>query len=178
MAEPSTLGWPATKGCLKACKNCFGFHCCGTLRKGGTIEPPFLTKYDVAQITRVTGLPLHAFTKERFNPYTGNTVLFLKTEKHTCVFFDRFNGNCQIHGIRPLDCLLFPLDIVVMGDRYFWVIYNYKHCHLSSGDISSLLRLRKWALWFFGPEVHDFATIPVPGMAQLERELHGELRLE
>jgi Fe-S-cluster containining protein len=29
---------------------------------------------------------------------------------------------CRIHTIKPVDCRLFPFDLVMNGDKFFWII--------------------------------------------------------
>jgi Fe-S-cluster containining protein len=164
-------------GCLDACRNCSGVYCCGVTRRGGSIEPPFLTRNDIQKIEHFTAKPVKAFADARLNPCTGNTVFFLKTNGSKCVFFNSENGRCQVYGIRPIDCLLFPLDIVKIKKQYFWILYNYKYCNLEETDRPLLLSLREWALPVLADEIHEYATIPVPGMSKLPYEIISEIRL-
>jgi len=43
--------------------------------------------------------------------------------KCPCVFFDG-GGLCEIHSTRPVDCRFFPFDIMMTGEKYFWIIWN------------------------------------------------------
>ena len=45
-----------TFGSLESCKSCSGDLCCGTLKEGGVIEPPFLFEQDIKSIRDATGL--------------------------------------------------------------------------------------------------------------------------
>ncbi len=83
------------------------------------------------------------------------------------MFFDRSSGYCMIHAYRPVDCRLFPLDIKKIGDEYHWVQHNYPHCKLSEDDDARLLRYGAQALPLLEGEIEDFATVPLPGMAEV-----------
>ncbi len=41
-----------------------------------------------------------------------------------CVFLDRQTGKCRIYEARPLDCRLFPLDIVEQDGEYYWCVFT------------------------------------------------------
>lgn len=165
------------RGCLEACKGCSGFNCCGSLCKGGKIEPPFLTKHDLSAIKYFTGMKIEDFSETRINPYTGKSVFFLKTNKKQCFFFNPDEGKCKIHAIRPVDCRLFPLDIKKINSHYFWILYSYEHCNLTDEDIPCLLNFRDRAVSILGGELIEYATVPLPGMAKLPQQILGEVRL-
>ena len=154
-----------THGTLDACRGCSGSNCCGRLRQGGKLEPPFLTARDVMQIQEATGLPRRKFSQERLNPATGNTVLFMATRNNKgCIFFNKADGSCGIHSSRPLDCRLFPLDVEAVGGQFYWVRHNYEHCDLSRADRKRLLRYGREALPYLEADLNDYGTVSVPGM--------------
>lgn len=154
-------------GSLDACRNCSGSKCCGNIRHGGTIEPPFLTSFDVERIARFAGLKPDDFSDEIVNPHTGNPVRFLKTtSKEGCHFLEA--GRCNIHDLRPIDCRLFPLDVKQVASEMKWVIYDYRHCELTKRDIGLLMEQRAPALELLGGELLDYATVPTPGMMEIQ----------
>jgi len=51
----------------------------------------------------------------------GNVNFFLDRGK--CKFV-KTGGICEIYTIRPLDCRLFPLDIIEQDGRYYWCFYT------------------------------------------------------
>ena len=165
------------RGCLEACKNCSGFNCCGVISRGGRIEPPFLTHYDIGQIEAFTGLKQEFFSERVTNPTTGNYVHLLKSRDNACVFFDAHNGKCRIYNVRPIDCRIFPLDIKKVDTKFFWVLYDYAHCHLTQEDELHLLDLRPQALSVLGKDIVDYATFPVPGMEQMAQKIIEEIEV-
>jgi len=156
------------KGCIEACKGCSGHNCCGTIREGGSIEPPFLTAKDIRTIEDRSGLKEEEFSTTRINPVTSHVIHTMKTtDNGGCVFFDKGSGKCQIHSFRPMDCRLFPLDIVLKDGRFFWALFNNATCHLTADDVKSLLRYKDEALEILGEDLRDYATMPVPGMNEI-----------
>ncbi len=159
-------------GALDACRDCSGAKCCGNIKHGGTIEPPFLTSFDVAQIGNFTGLHADIYSQTVVNPHTGNTVRFLKTtSREGCHFLHE--GRCSIHDHRPIDCRLFPLDLKMVEGELTWVIYNYHHCELTERDMAILAKQMGTALTALGSEAEDYATVPVPGMQNLPYKVVG-----
>jgi hypothetical protein len=153
-------------GSLDACRDCSGAKCCGNIKVGGTIEPPFLTSHDVIRIGKRTGLGPDKFSDETVNPATGKTVRFLKINStEGCHFLKA--GRCSIHEFRPVDCRLFPLDLKMVNGAPQWVIYNYHHCDLSERDHKLLMEQIASATMILGYEMLDYATVPTPGMAEM-----------
>ncbi len=163
-------------GAIAGCKDCSGTTCCGIVKENGIIEPPYLTEYDLQNIIYFTGLDLHQFAVQKINPVTDHIIHMMRTENNSgCIFFDRINGKCQIHSFRPMDCRLFPLDIEFANGKYYWALYRYGGCRLREGDLGSLLSYSTVALQILGDELHDYATIPVPGMNTVGYEIQAEV---
>ena len=155
-------------GKIEACKQCTGFVCCGILKEGGSIEPPYLTKHDIKQIEYHSGLTRERFIIEKKNNVTGNTVFIMQTTSDNgCIFFDSDDGKCRIHSFRPMDCRLFPLDIEIVNNEYYWALFKYKKCGIEDKDLKTLLDYRKVALQILDNSLHDYATYPVPGMRKI-----------
>jgi len=158
-------------GRITACKQCSGIHCCGILEEGGNLEPPYLTKLDIAKIQYFTGLQKEKFAFQRINPITGNLIYKMRTKpNHGCIFFDYEKGTCEIFSYRPMDCRLFPLDIEFIQDTYYWALFKYG-CNISQNDLDHLLNYKDVALKILGNELHDYATSPVPGMSRIGYQL-------
>lgn len=51
----------------------------------------------------------------------GDTAFFLDHDR--CTFLDT-QGRCKIYDIRPLDCRLFPLDIIEKDGEYYWCVFT------------------------------------------------------
>lgn len=168
----SILQSESRKGSIEACKKCSGVVCCGIVKEGGIIEPPYLTEHDIKQIEYFTGLRKEQFTVERENPVTGNIVFIMDTvENEGCIFFNKNKGRCEIYSFRPIDCRLFPLDCISSSNKvktdYYWALYKFERCRLSKKDLSSLLEYKEEALKLICSEIHDFATYPLPEMEKI-----------
>lgn len=159
-------------GSINSCKDCSGLICCGIVREGGIIEPPYLTRHDIRQIEYFTGFKKEQFAVKKNNPLTGNTIFVMQTlEKEGCIFFNKFTGKCQIFSFRPIDCRLFPLDFTVVIERgktnYYCALYKYKECKLFKDDLSVLLKYKNEAIQIMAGELHEYATYPVPEMERI-----------
>lgn len=65
--------------------------------------PLFVTSQEMSKISRVENA-------KDFN------------KKIPCVFFNK-KSLCEIHSIRPTDCRFFPLDIVNISGKFFWIVW-------------------------------------------------------
>lgn len=54
--------------------------------------------------------------------FIGGAAFFLNHKR--CAFLDRQSGKCRIYEARPLDCRLFPLDIIEQDGEYYWCIFT------------------------------------------------------
>ncbi len=166
----------ASAGAVEACRQCSGVNCCGTLRPGGPVEPPFLTTADINLIEYHTGLRRDQFSNDRVNPVTGDRVSFMQTHEGSgCVFFDKTEGRCGIYRWRPVDCRLFPLDIEKDGDTYYWAIHKHESCRLTPADKRALLKFGKTAVAALREDMHNYATVPVPGMTAVGYDRVGRV---
>ena len=46
-----------------------------------------------------------------------------KNNSTECVFWDTSKG-CMIYDSRPMDCRLYPFDILMMDNSYYWIVYT------------------------------------------------------
>jgi Fe-S-cluster containining protein len=158
----------ANFGRFESCLNCSGFLCCGIIKSGGKIEPPYLTQKDIEKIVFYTGLNRADFVKEIPNPNTGNIISIMKTKPHSgCVFFNSETAKCMIHSFRPIDCRLFPLDIKLIDNKYYWSVFNYNECGAKDEDILHHVENAETILNSIISEIKDYATYPVPGMDEI-----------
>ena len=174
--KPTCLTEQKSNGSIDACKKCSGFECCGIVSERGVIEPPFLSKHDIAQIELHTGLGRDQFAVQRKNPVTNNLILIMRTNgKEGCIFFNKNKGKCEIYSFRPIDCRIFPLDCRIFPPdsqnadaQYYWALYKFKKCSgLSKKDLSSLIEYKETVRRILGDEMHDFATYPLPEMERI-----------
>lgn len=168
----------STKGAIDACKPCSGLYCCEkVLSDDGIIEPPYLTKHDISQIEFLTGINKEQFADEKQNPVTQKIINVMKTTtRNGCIFFNSTTSYCQIYKFRPMDCRLFPLDIELINDKYYWALFKYDRCKITKKDMYSLLKYREEALQILGDELKNYATYPVPRMRKIGYEILSELK--
>jgi uncharacterized protein len=166
-------------GSINACKRCSGLFCCGILEENGRIEPSYLTAQDIKNIEYYTGLHRDQFATAKINEATGNRIYMMQTSVgHGCIFFDHTSGKCEIHSFRPMDCRLFPLDIEYVDGKYHWALFKYTECKVSKMDLKSLYAYTDEALRLLGDELHEYATLPVPGMSEIGYKLLKEINFE
>ena len=89
------------EGCFKECTNCSKVpNCCANFN---LIDAPTLNKEEVKKIS--------CFVKNNdFFNIKENNIYTLKTVGNKCIFF--VNNQCLIYKNRPLDCKLFPFDLI------------------------------------------------------------------
>lgn len=119
------------EGTFKTCTNCKKrFNCCETFDK---MNPPTLTLKEIELIEN---------EYSDFYENLGDNLYRLKVEDNTCIFFR--NGKCVIYDIRPLDCRLFPFDIIKDNDKYYLILYKLEciniDCFLNAlSEIDSII---------------------------------------
>lgn len=124
---------------LTSCESCFNRSCCNESgRFASQIPGAFLTDYDIKRISDGTGLDPKEFVNEVIHPITSKPAKYiLDLDGIYCKFFDKKANLCSIYEFRPLDCRLFPLDIIFENGKYFWVIYP--GCNYDANNIPNLL---------------------------------------
>lgn len=57
---------------------------------------------------------------------SGENVFAIKKKDNLseCVFWDESVGGCTIYDFRPIDCRLYPFDILLMEKSYHWIVYS------------------------------------------------------
>lgn len=99
------------------CGNCNHKNCC-TDSAVPLVFPKDLEKikkndsqYDTHLTTvEIQGKLVHAIKKKN-----GSTE---------CVFWDESTEGCTIYESRPMDCRLYPFDILYVDDSYHWIVYS------------------------------------------------------
>jgi hypothetical protein len=118
---------------------------------------------DIKAISELTRLHETEFVEARINPETGNSVLFVSPpEGSGCRFHDTASGNCTIYSARPIDCRLYPLDILFKDGSYYWILWQY--CEITQNDLEALLVYGEAMLPLITEHVHDYATVPLETM--------------
>lgn len=102
-------------GCYDTCSNCINIkNCCSSFDK---INAPVLNKDELLKIKRIV-------KKNDFYEILSDNLFRLKLSDNDCIFFK--NGKCSIYGARPLDCKLFPFDIIKHDLKYYLIIYKLR----------------------------------------------------
>lgn len=163
---------------LHACINCpVNFMCCTVSARGGIVEPPYLIPSEVSAIAAMTGLEEETFVEKRTNTITGNTVSFVSpSEGHGCRFHDAASGKCNIYDSRPIDCRLYPLDVLFQDGKYYWILWQY--CEITPDDLEALLKYGNAILPSMGEHLHDFATVPLDTMDNNPYQIVKEIQFE
>lgn len=131
----------------KNCINCKEKFCC-------KIQPSFLTRCDVIRLKTIIQMYPRCVVKHKVK---GVDCLFLRKVNNHCYFYDVKSGECMVYDFRPLDCRLFPLDVLRIHDKYFWICYD------CSGKVEvtemELQKLERTALIELLPQLKEYATI-------------------
>ncbi len=132
-------------------------NCCVKVTRNGRINCPILFPEDAERIEKHTGISLSAFS-------IGHGILkrshrVMKFANNGC-FFCR-NGQCSIYPVRPLDCRLFPFDILEKDDgSLVWIAYT-KICRVKF-DITAWLEKAKCLLPQLKYKVREYARADAP----------------
>jgi len=122
----------------RTCKSCLNFECC---RKPGF--PAFLTEKDVERIENRTGLSRSEFAIK--TKYKNRQLYFLRQSANgCCIFWDGSLSSykkCKIYPFRPLDCKLFPLDLVLQDGVF--ILIKYSICNGSGSSLQNQIKLAK-----------------------------------
>jgi len=87
----------------------------------GQVEAPFVLHSEVAAIEAASGIPAAAFSDSVYSP-SGVRTSELRTVSNHCYFYR--SGKCAVYSMRPLDCRLFPFDIVENSAKeLWWIVY-------------------------------------------------------
>ncbi len=99
------------EGTFKKCTNCKkNINCCQSFDK---INPPTLCEYEVNEI----GNKYTDFVDE-----ICDDLYSIKIVNNTCIFYK--NNKCEIYNIRPLDCKLYPFDILRKENKFYLILYR------------------------------------------------------
>jgi Fe-S-cluster containining protein len=59
---------------------------------------------------------------DEFYIAVDKNIYKLKTNNNKCIFLK--NGRCSIYENRPLDCRLYPFDIIKKDSKYYLILYQ------------------------------------------------------
>ena len=164
------------KNPFEFCNDCLlASNCCSKVKKGGRIEPPFLTDQDIKNISPYLEEPVEHFVEARIGD--NGSMMFLRSNgSERCIFLDE-EMKCKIYDVRPLDCRLFPLDVIKEENDYYWIIYT-SFCFSNKINIPDLLEFANGVLPQLAPYLDDYATIDLPGMDKEEYIILGKIDID
>ena len=57
---------------------------------------------------------------------SGQDVFAIKKKEglSECIFWDGDVNGCKIYESRPIDCRLYPFDILLVENSYHWIVYS------------------------------------------------------
>jgi len=100
-------------GCYDVCTNCFtGGECCSSFDR---INAPVLNKQELMRLMEV-------LKKNDFYDVVDDNLYKLRLNNNECIFLK--SGRCSIYTHRPLDCRLFPFDIIKKDSKYYLILYK------------------------------------------------------
>ena len=100
-------------GCYDVCTNCFtGGNCCSSFDR---INAPVLNKQELIQLKEV-------LKSDDFYDVVDDNLYKIRLNNNECIFLK--NGRCQVYDYRPLDCKLYPFDIIKKNSKYYLVLYQ------------------------------------------------------
>lgn len=127
------------EGTFQYCTNCISNPiCCSNFNK---INAPVLNKVELEKIKQFVG-------KEKFYETVEENLYSIKIKEDNCVFYK--NHKCTIYDNRPIDCRLYPFDIIKLEDKYYFILYlleciNSKNLEEECSKIDSIIEeVKPW----------------------------------
>ena len=147
-------------GTYKFCEECpTSGNCCSRVRPNGEVDSPVLFPKDLEKIEEYTGENINSFSLVRNE--LGDSLRFLKTGTNGCYFHQE--GKCGIYQVRPLDCRLFPLDVIKTPDGRIALIAYTRLCPVGF-DPKEHIEQAKKLLPELGENIYAYAGMDLPGM--------------
>ena len=111
-------------GSFQFCEGCpTSLNCCSRMNHKSFIENAVVFGDEVNSIESFSGVPRNQFLKESSFPGTHPLQTIANAETGGCIFHR--DGRCEIYAVRPLDCRIFPFDIIEDADEELrWIVYT------------------------------------------------------
>ena len=99
------------------CGNCSHKNCCTDS------AVPLVFPTELKKILKVNPKYLDRIQTIKINGKQVNTIT-KKNNSTNCAFWDGDTGGCTIYESRPIDCKLYPFDILCLNNSYHWIVYS------------------------------------------------------
>lgn len=158
-------------GTYSFCSKCtHAMNCCARVTPDGEIDSPVIMSHEVRAIEKYSGIAHRKFI-ESGKDHKESRFHHLKYDSSGCFFFK--NGKCKIYDVRPIDCRLFPFDIIQRGG--FLELIEYKSvCPIASRDADNIEKART-LLPHLGEGIYEYATIATPLLMRSEYHVIGRI---
>ena len=99
------------------CGNCSHKNCCTDS------AVPLVFSKDLEKIKKID---LQYIKHIKTIEINGEQISAIKKKEGSteCVFWDSDTGGCTIYESRPMDCRLYPFDILYVNNSYQWIVYS------------------------------------------------------
>ncbi|SRR5258706_6919226 len=146
----------SSEGSIAMCAVCPTAHnCCSRVNAPQGVDAPIVFPVEVDAISQATSL----LPAEFATPDDSSSYSWLQSTQDGCVFLRL--GRCQVYDVRPLDCRLFPLDLVELRNgQIAWIAYT-SICP-TSYDPEPLLRNAKALLQNSPIDMSAYARARIP----------------
>ncbi len=165
MNNNKTQKYDGTYSFCEGCNN----TCCSKVKPNGRIEVPILLPGEVKKIEELSkgNKPNFSILKKDL----GKGVRAIRTDSKGCYFYG--HGKCAIYGVRPLDCRIFPFDIIENYGSLILIAYKTLCPYQFSEELYiQYLKKVESVLLFFEEDIYTYARMQFPVM---DREPYMEL---
>ncbi|MBT4049504.1 MAG: hypothetical protein HOB18_08195 [Nitrospina sp.] len=143
------------KGTYSFCQKCpSSGNCCSRVKRNGSVDAPVVFDSDME------ALSLNSDDYSEVKHYGNYKARAIHTNGDGCYFFQ--GGKCTVYDRRPIDCRLFPLDIIEKEGRLIWIAYK-NLCPVEFNP-EDYLEDAKSLLSELGDNVFLYANLILPGM--------------
>lgn len=156
-------------GTYSMCGGCTD-HCCSRAGASGEVDAPVLLNEEIEEIALVTREAPAKFLEQTVP--SGTTLAQMTATKNGCYFYR--SGRCAIYESRPLDCRLFPFDVIEKPSGSLVLIAYTELCPVSYDPFQYLNDARELILRL-GDQVRAYAQRTAPKMQRQKFLEIGEL---
>ena len=114
----------AQEGSFTFCRNCPSMiNCCTRMKSNSEIDNAIVFNKEISEIEKFSGVKREEFLQAGRYPEDGPYQTLKHVGHAGCYFYK--NGRCAIYTVRPLDCRLFPFDIIEDDNGELrWIVYT------------------------------------------------------